>query len=69
MANTRDSIDDFLQDGGVYPKVSANPANVAVQRVVAIVCAVCAFSFSPTIASDDTTIRCPQCDFNTPTGQ
>jgi hypothetical protein len=66
---SKNSIDDFLMDGGVYPKQSANPADTAVIKPVAVTCAVCGYSWSPVIASDDHVARCPQCDFITPTGQ
>jgi hypothetical protein len=68
MANCRDSVDDFMMAGGVYPKMNANPTDTAVYVPCNITCIVCAYNWTPVVATNDHNIHCPQCDFETPTG-
>ena len=69
MANARDFVDDFLQDGGVYPKVSASPADTSCQVTQPITCVACSNSWTETnLANDQHVALCPFCNFMTPTG-
>lgn len=68
MANRRDSVDDLMMAGGVYPRVSANPADASVVVACTVTCAVCAYVWTSPVATNDLRIHCPQCGFETPTG-
>lgn len=62
----RDSVDDLLMSGGIYPRVNLTDSAVVVSCTVT--CAVCSYVWTGPVATNDKRIHCPECGFETPTG-
>lgn len=67
----RDYVDDFRQDGGVYPRQTLNPVDNTTHAVVTPACTSCGYVITARVASGTnkkTRIKCPNCGFETATG-
>jgi uncharacterized ferredoxin-like protein len=67
----RDYVDDFRQDGGVYPKRNLIPGNTTTHAVVSLTCTFCGYTFTANVASGTdkkVKTKCPNCNFETATG-
>lgn len=68
----RNYVDDFRQDGGVFPKQSLKAGDTTTHVTLNLTCTFCGYAWAqqnvPFGTGKKVKVRCPNCGFETATG-